>query len=406
MRNKIIGSTLIIAGTAIGAGMLAMPLTAAQMGFKLTLALLSLLWLLLTFTALLYAEVHQYSSYNAGIATLSEQYLGKVGRLFVNFTLLFFLYALLTAYVMGSGDLLYSFMPKILLSEGDRARQLSSLFFVFIFGGLIATGTSIADITNRLLFTFKLFLLAVILYFLFKNIELPYLKVSPVNSLLFFSAMPIFFMTFGFHICTPTINEYLKGNNQLLRLACFLGASSIFIIYIIWQLSTHGVLEQKVLTEILTEDPSLNGLIEAFKVTTASHSIGETIRLFSLLALTTSFIGVALGQISAVKDMLTYFKIPHNRLLVGLLTFSPPVVVGFTNPQLFLSAFAFAGIIFAFIGIILPVLLAYKSRKCFPEGRHIPGGNFSLGLALIAAFIIVIAYLLSIFTEILPPVIG
>lgn len=406
MRNKILGSTLIIAGTAIGAGMLAMPLTAAQMGFKLTLALLSLLWLLLTFTALLYAEVHQHNSYNAGIAALSEQYLGKVGRLFVNFILLFFLYALLTAYIMGSGDLLYSLMPKTLFSAENQARQLSSLFFVFIFGGLIATSISIADLTNRLLFVIKLLLFITILYLLFRNIELPYLTVKPVNSLLFFSAMPIFFMTFGFHICTPTINEYLKGNNRLLKLACFLGASSVFLIYIIWQLATHGILEQGVLTKILKDDPSLNGLIDAFKITTGSHLIGETVRLFSLLALTTSFIGVALGQLSAVKDMLTYFKISHNRLLLGLLTFSPPIVIGFTYPQLFLSAFAFAGIIFAFIGIILPVLLAYKSRQHFPQGKQIPGGNLSLGLALLAALIIMVAYLLSIFTKVLPPVIS
>ena len=41
MKNKILGSALMIAGTTIGAGMLAMPLTSAGMGFGATLALLS-----------------------------------------------------------------------------------------------------------------------------------------------------------------------------------------------------------------------------------------------------------------------------------------------------------------------------------------------------------------------------
>jgi len=35
LRNKTLGSALIIAGTAIGAGMLAMPLTSAGIGFGL-----------------------------------------------------------------------------------------------------------------------------------------------------------------------------------------------------------------------------------------------------------------------------------------------------------------------------------------------------------------------------------
>ena len=40
MQNKTLGSTLIVAGTTIGAGMLAMPLTSAGIGFGFTTLLL------------------------------------------------------------------------------------------------------------------------------------------------------------------------------------------------------------------------------------------------------------------------------------------------------------------------------------------------------------------------------
>lgn len=40
LKNKTFGSALIIAGTTIGAGMLAMPLTSAEMGFGYTVLLL------------------------------------------------------------------------------------------------------------------------------------------------------------------------------------------------------------------------------------------------------------------------------------------------------------------------------------------------------------------------------
>ena len=46
MKNKILGSALMIAGTTIGAGMLAMPLTSAGMGFGMTLVLLVGLWVI------------------------------------------------------------------------------------------------------------------------------------------------------------------------------------------------------------------------------------------------------------------------------------------------------------------------------------------------------------------------
>ncbi len=59
MKNKILGSALMIAGTTIGAGMLAMPLTSAGMGFGATALLLVGLWALLAYTGLLFMEVYQ-----------------------------------------------------------------------------------------------------------------------------------------------------------------------------------------------------------------------------------------------------------------------------------------------------------------------------------------------------------
>ncbi len=404
MKNKVLGSTLIIAGTAVGAGMLAMPLTSAQMGFGLTLILLTLLWVLLTFTAVLYAEVHQYNKNDAGIASLAEQYFGTSGRLFVNFVLLFFMYAVLTAYVTGSGSLLLGILPSF--DNPDLVQKIMSLIFSIGLGLLVTIGISIADVANRISFSLKVVIFVVILALMLNKVSFENLQAAPTNNLLFFSAMPVFFMTFGFHICTPTINEYLEGDHRKVKLSCILGATAIFIIYVVWQFATHGVLEQSVLIKVLNEEPNLNGLIEAFKVTTGSVLMGEMVRIFSLLALVTSYIGVALGLSSAVKDLLMHFKLRHDRATIGLITFIPPIIIGFTYPQIFLSAFAFAGIIFAFIGVFLPVALAYKSRKTYPNGEHTKGGNLSLALAVIFGIIIVTAYILSTFMNMLPSVVG
>ncbi|WP_319950534.1 aromatic amino acid transport family protein, partial [Klebsiella pneumoniae] len=53
MKNRTLGSIFIVAGTTIGAGMLAMPLAAAGVGFSVTLGLLIGLWALMCYTALL-----------------------------------------------------------------------------------------------------------------------------------------------------------------------------------------------------------------------------------------------------------------------------------------------------------------------------------------------------------------
>ncbi|MEF1306135.1 aromatic amino acid transport family protein, partial [Vibrio owensii] len=64
-RSKVFGSTLIIAGTTIGAGMLALPLASAGIGFSTSLIIMLGLWALMAFTALLMLELHQYADSSA-----------------------------------------------------------------------------------------------------------------------------------------------------------------------------------------------------------------------------------------------------------------------------------------------------------------------------------------------------
>ena len=73
--NKTLGSTLITSGTMIGAGMLAMPLTSAGIGFTFTVVLLVLLWILLTYSALLFVEVqYQTIVFERGTAKLVNSF--------------------------------------------------------------------------------------------------------------------------------------------------------------------------------------------------------------------------------------------------------------------------------------------------------------------------------------------
>lgn len=62
MKYRELGSMGIVAGTALGAGMLAMPIATAGVGFVTTVVLLFGLWALMSYTALLMVEVYQYHS--------------------------------------------------------------------------------------------------------------------------------------------------------------------------------------------------------------------------------------------------------------------------------------------------------------------------------------------------------
>ena len=157
---------------------------------------------------------------------------------------------------------------------------------------------------------------------------------------------------------------------------------------------------------MLEKDPTLNGLAEATRQITGSTMISSVVRIFSALALITSFLGVALGLFEALEDLLKRVNIKAGRISLGLLTFIPPMLFAFFYPQGFVAALGYAGQMFAFYAIVLPIAMVWKLRTQFPElAYRVKGGKVSLLIALvIGVFIVVVPFLIE--QGVLPKVVG
>lgn len=382
--NKTVGSTLLVAGTMIGAGMLAMPLTSAGIGFGFTLILLLGLWALLTFSALLFVELYQTAESDAGIGTLAEQYFGKTGRIIATAVLIIFLYALIAAYVSGGGSLLKDLLPE---GFGDK---VSILLFTVIFGSFIVIGTHSVDKINRVLFFVMLAAFAVVLSLMLPEIKFDNLMATPIDNALIISASPVFFTAFGFHGSIPSLNKYLDGNVKALRISILAGSAITLCAYILWQMSTHGLLTQNEFLQILKEDATLNGLVKATLAITGSNMIAGAVKLFSTLALVTSFLGVGLGLLECIEDLLKRsFNISAGRISLGLMTFIPPLVFALFYPEGFILALGYAGQMFAFYAVVLPVSLVWKARRTHTNLPYkVWGGNLTLIIVLVLGLII------------------
>jgi len=403
--NKTLGSTLITSGTMIGAGMLAMPLTSAGIGFTFTVVLLVLLWILLTYSALLFVEVYQTAEHDAGIGTLAAQYFGRPGRIVATSVLMIFLYALLSAYVTGGGAILASTLPDF--ATPDLKMKGSILAFTIFFGIFVAIGTSFVDALNRFLFIVMIAALFIVLGLMIPEIKIDNLMAMPIDKALLISASPVFFTAFGFHGSIPCLNKYLEGDVKALRFSIIMGSAITLVGYLLWQFSTHGVLSQSRFLEILNQDPTLNGLIEAVRVITGSTIIAAVVKIFSALALITSFLGVALGLLECIDDLLKRaFNISANRLSLGFLTFLPPLLFAFFYPEGFILALGYAGQMFAFYAVVLPAALVWKARHQHPNLPYrVPGGSgVLLFVSILGTIIVCIPFLIKL--GVLPPVVG
>ncbi|WP_233139701.1 aromatic amino acid transporter [Aggregatibacter actinomycetemcomitans] len=391
LKNKTFGSALIIAGTAIGAGMLAMPLTSAGMGFAFTAALLIGLWLLLAYSGLLFVEVYQTAKRkDDGVATLAEKYFGIPGRIISTLSLFILLYALSAAYMAGGGTLLANALPKDFLGSADITLKISILIFTFILGAFVVIGTKGVDNITRVLFSGKIIAFILVLAIMLPKVIGENLTAMPLEYTLILSAGPIFFTSFGFHVVMGSINNYLEGDVKRFRSAIIIGTAIPLMAYLLWQLATHGILSQNEFVAVLKDDPTLSGLINATKTLRDTTLLSQVLPIFYSFALITSFLGVALGLFEGLNDLFKRTKMPANRVSLTIATFTPPLIFALFYPNGFLSALSYAGLLCAFYCLILPIGLAWRTRKQYQDLPYrVAGGNLMLVVTLIIGIIII-----------------
>ncbi|MDX7987249.1 tyrosine transporter TyrP [Xenorhabdus sp. 12] len=400
MKNRTIGSIFIVAGTTIGAGMLAMPLASAGVGFGTTFAMLVALWALMSYTALLLVEVYQHNTFNTGLGTIAKRYLGFGGQVLAGFSMLFLMYALTTAYISGAGELLAASLSSWL--EKPISVTTGIITFTLIAGGVVCIGTQSVDLINRLLFTAKIVFLVIVLGVMMPHIDKINLVSMPIEQGLVLSAIPVIFTSFGFHGSVPSIVAYMGGDTNKLRKIFIIGSAIPLFAYILWQLVTLGAISSNTFVGILAQQSGLNGLLQAVREVVASPKVELAVHLFADLALATSFLGVSLGLFDYLADLLKRRNHAKGRLQTGLITFVPPLLCSLFYPN-FVMALTYAAVALSILALLLPCLLVWRSRAENKEGYRVKGGKPALIFVFLCG-IAVIAIQISIVTGVLPQV--
>ena len=394
MKNRIFGSIFLVAGTTIGAGMLAMPLAAAGIGPGVTLLLLVGLWALMCYTALLLVEVYQHASADTGLGTLTSRYLGRPGQWLTGLSMLFLLYALTAAYISGAGELLAASLSQWFSTE--IAASGGVLLFTLVAGSIVCVGTRMVDMFNRLLFSAKIVLLVVMLGLMMPHIHQTNLLTLPLQKGLVLAAIPVIFTSFGFHGSVPSIINYLNGDLRKLRWVFITGSAIPLVAYIFWQLATLGAIDQHAFSALLASHAGLNGLLQAIREIVASPHVELAVHLFADLALATSFLGVSLGLFDYLADICKRNANVTGRLQSGLMTFLPPLLFALFYPQGFVLALGYAGVGLAVLALIIPALLVWRSRQRHGAARYrVTGGTPALLLVLLCGLAVIAIQLLT-----------
>ena len=325
MQNRLIGSALIIAGTSLGAGMIAMPLATAVIGFWPALLLMLFNWALATYSGLLVAEVCRACPGTTSLYGAAGQLLGRPGQIIASLATLFLPYALCAAYITGAaghlnGSLAHWF--SINLPQGFSAIGVTALF-----AGVIVISTSSVDLVTRALFMLKVIMLVMLIGLLLPKVEPAYLNTMPISDGVVWAALPLFFTSFGFQATVPSIVRYLEDKPGQIRPAVIIGSTLPLIIYLLWVIGTNGVLPQDSLVAMQNGQDPVSALVIGLTQFGGSIWISTAINLFAILALATSFLGVALGLFDYLAEVFQRAGSFTDRLQTALITFIPPLLV-------------------------------------------------------------------------------
>ncbi|WP_043873601.1 amino acid permease [Legionella massiliensis] len=390
--SKIIGGILLIVGTSIGGGMLALPVSTAEAGFTNSIFFLIMCWLVMTIGALLILEVNLRLPPGSSMISMAKSTLGLPGQVIAWVTYLLLFYTLLAAYISGGSDVLNGILQRANL---DFPSWLTSLFFTIIFSLVVYGGIRSVDYVNRGLMFGKLGV-----YILLVILISPHINVSTLNGgsmKAIGGSLMVLITSFGFASIVPSLREYFHDDVHSLRKVILFGSLIPLSCYILWDAVIMGVIHREGsngLIALTTNAHATSGLTNALSAAVDSNWVTGFFSFFTSICMVTAFLGVSIGLFDFLADGLTLKKTGLQGRSTLALTFIPPLAVVLINPGIYLHALSYAGICCVVLLLLLPALMAWKGRRLGPEEETwiVPGGNLALVfVGLTAIFLLCLA---------------
>ncbi|NDV23551.1 amino acid permease [Desulfovibrio sp. JC022] len=378
MNTKTLGAISVVAGTSIGAGMLGLPMTLGNLGFTTGACALVFMWVVAAYSALMLLEINLEFGKGVNFNFMTRKILGHTGQLIGTGSVFFLLYCLIVAYLSGIGGLVSN-------AIGVEPR-LGAAFFTAISIVVLVAGTHIVVQANKYLFILMIAAMFVCFGTLGGQMNLNFLSQGNPTPQALFVTFPVLITSFGYHVCIPSIVNYIGEDKKSLMRILLLGGALPSFCYLLWLFLSLGSTTPEQLASITNVD-ALVDLISGGTVW-----VQTVVSVFASLALITSFLGVSLSLFDLVAET---FKRKDNcmgRIGTSLIVFLPPLGASMLAPDGFIAALAHAGAAFTVIAVLLPCIMIWKMRAAGLNqkfrvfgGRPAIVASFVCGLAIILA---------------------
>lgn len=388
MRSRFIGGILLIVGTSIGGGMLALPVANAAAGFWQSSLVLFICWALMTLGAFFILEANLYLSRGKNMVSMAAATLGNAGLLVAWISYLFLLYTLLSAYISGGADVLNSLLVKTGFHLNEW--QASSLFTV-LFGLVVYGGIYYVDYFNRSLMFGKLLVYCLLIILIAPHIELVHFQRGDMS--LVGGTIMILITSFGFAIIVPNLRDYFNDDIKTLKKVILIGSLIPLICYLAWDAVIIGSLPSEGtdgLASLMNNPHTTSALASLLTTKVNSPTISALFNFFTSICMLTAFLGVSLCLYSFLADGLKLRVQGSHGFGLFVLTFLPPLLIVIYYPGAYIHALSYAGVFCIILLLLLPALMCYFGRKHHSPVFIVPGGVLAQGIVILSSIALLV----------------
>ncbi|GLC35572.1 hypothetical protein PLESTM_000338900 [Pleodorina starrii] len=233
------GATLLVAGTTVGAGILALPAVTQASGFTATTGTLAGCGAFAMATGLLIAEVNinvvaRTGLSNVTFSTMAQKTLGAAGASAATLVYLFHNYALLVAYTARAG--------QIVASAADTTPLAGAAAFALAFGGICYSTTPRQfDQINGVLLGMAAAAFVALLGVAGTHLDPPVLARADWSAVP--PTIPVIALAFVYHNIIPVVVHNLECDAAKVRTAIILGVLIPAAMYLLWDGAILGSLD-------------------------------------------------------------------------------------------------------------------------------------------------------------------
>lgn len=360
MKNlkNFIFSSFLVAGAAVGSGVLALPMIAAGPGLINTLLFITVTFIMAYFVASNSVDIYaRYDNHNVNAATLSIDFFGRKGYWFSTIINMLSMGVSVAAYINAGGDLLSKvILPLIGI---HLSSQFGGLIFFIVFMPAFIIGLDVITRLNSIIFIIKFTCLSVGILLGIKLIHANIFQIMPNSSKFLAAGASTMFCIWGMHMVLPLVLKINNWDPRKAKQAILLGMAIPAFGYVGWLLLIFSLVTRQDFLQLSTVGDVINFALTKSSVPTI---IGSLIGVFASITVLTAFFSIGFSLVAFIIDAFKWDNSFKTRFFSTVVAFVLPVILALSFPKSFITIYQHSNI-FLIAAALIPIAASYTFNK-------------------------------------------